>query len=302
MRFITLVLVVLLSITIVPDAAAQERVKPFVLAAQSEAPFEEAVITTREKLESAGFAVIGDYRPYESAAVLVVTNDSLKAAAKAVDTGAWAAALRVAVTGVDDTVQISFANPVYLAIAYRLEDPLTDTRQQLTDLLGYLEDFGSDKGMRPKALGKYRYMFGMERVDDVYKLGTFDTQDAALDAVEAGLGDPAIPASKVYRLDLDESTTLFGVAMSGEGDEAQYHDDAFQMSIVDFHDLKGTAYLPYEIRVQNGVVTALHMRYRMAVHYPDLSMMGKHSFMTLRPSPGAIELLLKSVVSQTGDQ
>jgi hypothetical protein len=39
------------------------------------------------------------------------------------------------------------------------------------------------------------------------------------------------------------------------------------------------------------------MRFRMAVHFPDLSMMGKHSFMTLMPSPKAIEKALKGAVA-----
>lgn len=297
MRFIQWLVISLLLVTAAAGVSAQDRVKPFVLAQQTTGAFDDVLAATRARLDAAGFDVLGEYRPYDGATVFAVTHEALQSAAQAVETGTWGAVLRVSVTDVEDAVQVSFSNPVYLAIAYRLEDDLVAVRQQLVDALGYLEDFGAEKGLRPKSLRKYRYMFGMERVDDLYELGVFESQREAINAVEQGLKNNKLPASKVYRLDLDANTTLYGIGMRGNGDDGKYHDDAYQMSVVDFHDLKGTAYLPYELRVQNGEVSALHMRYRMALHYPDLSMMGKHSFMTLRPSPDAIESLLQSVVA-----
>ncbi len=85
--------------------------------------------------------------------------------------------------------------------------------------------------------------------------------------------------------------------MTGEGDNGKYHDDAYQMSVVDFKEYKSSAYLPYQVLVVDGEVIALHMRFRMAVHFPDLSMMGKHSFMTLMPSPKAIQGALTAAVN-----
>jgi hypothetical protein len=35
----------------------------------------------------------------------------------------------------------------------------------------------------------------------------------------------------------------------------------------------------------------------MAVHFPDLKMMGAASFMTLMPSPGAIETVLNNTMN-----
>jgi hypothetical protein len=46
-------------------------------------------------------------------------------------------------------------------------------------------------------------------------------------------------------------------------------------------------------------VVALNMRFRMAVHYPDLKMMGKNSFMTLMSSPGAIQKALTAAAGGT---
>jgi hypothetical protein len=94
---------------------------------------------------------------------------------------------------------------------------------------------------------------------------------------------------------LNSNTTVFGVARKAASPAAQYMDDQFIMSTVDFKSRKGTAYLPYEILVDGNKVVALHMRFRMALHYPDLKMMGANSFMKLRPSPAAIEVALKGV-------
>jgi hypothetical protein len=39
------------------------------------------------------------------------------------------------------------------------------------------------------------------------------------------------------------------------------------------------------------------MRFRMAVHFPDLSMMGAHGFTKLMASPGATEDALEDMVN-----
>lgn len=274
--------------------ALADRLKPFVLASVSDTALELAVEQTRDSLSGAGFRVLGDYRPYAGAAVLVATSDELQTAAQGVETGTWASVMRVAVTATDTGTQISFTNPEYLAAAYRLKTDLASVRMTLEQALGYAEDFGADRGEKADSLGNYRYMFGMERVDDTYRLATFDDHAEALAAVEAGLAQGVAGTTRIYRLDLDATTTLFGIGMSGDAPD-KYRDDTYQMSIVDFEEVKRTAYLPYEVRVVDGEVTALHMRYRMALHFPDLSMMGKHSFMTLMPSPDAIEEALAAI-------
>jgi hypothetical protein len=73
-------------------------------------------------------------------------------------------------------------------------------------------------------------------------------------------------------------------------------DSAFQMSIVDFEGCKKRAYFPYEVLVDGTNVEALHMRFRMAVHFPNLSMMGEHGVTKLISAPGAIEKALENMV------
>ena len=87
---------------------------------------------------------------------------------------------------------------------------------------------------------------------------------------------------------------MFGVARkAGEGGDENM-DDAWIMGNVDFEELKTTAILPYEMLVDGNKVVAMHMRFRMALHRPDLKMMGDNSFMKIMPSPKAIETALKA--------
>ena len=69
------------------------------------------------------------------------------------------------------------------------------------------------------------------------------------------------------------------------------------MSIMDFEGPAKIAYFPCEILVNGNDVEALHMRFRLAVHFPDLSMMGAHGFTKLMSSPGATEDALENLVN-----
>ena len=80
----------------------------------------------------------------------------------------------------------------------------------------------------------------------------------------------------------------FGVGLS-EGCSG----DAFVMKEIDFKPVRSTAHLPYDLLVTGGQVLALHAKFRIAVNFPDLSMMGSHSFMGIRCAPDAIEGALR---------
>ena len=93
--------------------------------------------------------------------------------------------------------------------------------------------------------------------------------------------------------------TVFGVGMRAttDAEEEIDIDAAHQLAVVDFEGYSKVAYFPYEVLVDGGNIEALHMRFRMAVHFPDLSMMGKHGFMKLMASPGATEDALRGLVA-----
>lgn len=68
------------------------------------------------------------------------------------------------------------------------------------------------------------------------------------------------------------------------------------MSRIDFKDVRSTGHLPYEVVISNGQVYALPAEFRIAINFPDLSMMGSNSFASIMCAPDSIkETLTKAV-------
>ena len=273
-------------------AIAQDAVlKPFVLASKGAGTATQTLEATTAALTKAGFTVAGSYSPYAGVTILGVTSDDLRSIAAKSEHGGFGAAVRVAVTQVKDQVQVSYTNPAYMANAYRMADDLKDISAKLQAALGRIEEFGA-KGLTPAQLRKYHYTFGMEYFDEPNTLATYPSYEDALKAVEAGLAAGKQGVTKVYRVDVaGKKETLFGVAMKGEGDN-KYMDDKYIMSEIDFKDLKSTAHLPYDILVSGNKVYALYARFRIAISFPDLSMMGANSFMNIMKAPEAMRAAL----------
>lgn len=269
------------------------QLKPFVLAYRTTGEVARAAEEAKAKLAAAGFELVGAYEPYESAAVLVVTSPELKAAAAKSKFGAYAAGQRVTVTRVSGEVQVSYTNPVYMQYAYRMEADLAPVAAKLAAALGHAQEFGPGEGKTASELRKYHYMMGMEYFDEPNTLATYPSHEAAVQAVEAGLAAGKQGVTKVYRVDVPgKKEVLFGVAMKGDGDAAKFMDDRYIMNEIDFRDLKSTAHLPYDLLVSDNKVYAQYARFRIAISFPDLSMMGSNSFMNIMKSPEAIRRAL----------
>lgn len=291
------------ALTLLPMAAsvqAADVYKPFILASRGGGDMTAKVAEVKNALKGAGFDIVGDYEPYENAHVIIFTNDAIKAVAAKSEYGGYAMAQRAAVTKVGNELQVSYVNPIYMAYAYRLKSNLENTADALAKALGNMQEFGSEKGLSERKLGKYHYTFGMEYFTDPYELATYGSYAEALKAVEKNLASNNVGVRQIYRLDVPgKEEAIFGVSMHAGPDGDHYMDDKFQMGVVDFGDLKGTPYLPYEVMVTGNRVVAMNMRFRMAVNYPDLKMMGDNSFMKLMPSPEAIRKALATAVGGT---
>lgn len=279
---------------------ADETFKPFVLASVNETTLEAQAAEVVAALTAAGFEIAGEYNPMEGTHILVATHEELKNAAAASDRGGYAAGQRISLTETENGVEVGFVNPVYIQHAYRLEADLDGVYRKLAGALGEQRSCGAgDKKMTAKKLHKYNYMIGMQKFDDPSELGTFGSYEEAVAAVEAGLAREGDGLSQVYRIDIPgKQQTVFGVGMRSTGEDDEHIDETYQMTIVDFEGCSKKAYLPYEVLVNGSEVEALHMRFRMAVHFPNLSMMGSHGFTKLMPFPGAIEEALEDMVSQ----
>lgn len=289
-------MLMLMLLVLSAPAQALETLKPFILASTTSGDFNNAITGVKNALSVNGFSVVGEYAPYADTHIIIVTNDALKRIAAKTERGGYGAAQRVSVTRVGEQIQVSYANPHYIQHAYHLAGELDGVATALERALGNREAFGA-KGLSLKKLENYHYTFGMEYFDDVYKLKDFDSHQEALDALEAGLASAQSGVSKIYRIDIPGTqNSVFGVAFKSGEKGNRHMDDAFQMGEVDFREVRASAYLPYEVLVRGKRVEALHMRFRMAVHFPDLKMMGANSFMRLRKSPAAIEAALVQAV------
>ena len=272
--------------------------KPFIVASDSAGSLSESTMATLAALQGAGFEVAGQYSPVDGTNIIVVTNDELKRIAAMSPRGGYAAGQRVSVTETDGNVEVAYINPVYIQYAYHLQGDMQPVYTRLTEALGMERACGAgNKDMTALKLWKYHYMMGMQYFNDPYELGSFASHEAAVEAVETGLERPDTALTQVYRIDVPGTNqTVFGVGMKSTGDDDKNLDSTYQMNVVDFEGCKKRAYFPYEVLVDGNDVEALHMRFRMAVHFPNLSMMGSHGFTKLMAAPGEIESALKDTV------
>lgn len=279
-------------------AADDTYYKPFIVASAGPGTLVDKTEATMDSLDDAGFELVGNYSPVDGTNILVVTSDELKQIASVSDRGGYAAGQRVSISEAGDNIEVSFMNPVYIQYGYRLKGDMQPVYEALVESLGQTDACGATgKKMTSKKLGKYHYMMGMQYFDDPSELGSFASHEAAVAAVEKGLANPDDALTQVYRIDIPgKEQTVFGVGMKMTNEDETDIDAQFQMDVVDFEGCKKRAYFPYEVLVDGKNVEALHMRFRMAMHFPNLSMMGKHGFTKLLPAPGATKEQLEKMV------
>lgn len=276
--------------------AQAEVLKPMVLAySKTGGDVAAEVDAVRERLTAAGFEALGRYEVDSGVTVLIFTSEELLEAAAASDRGAYIAPLRVGISRVNGQLQVSYNNLEYFGHAYRVDRPLAGVMSRVESAIGARETFGA-QGLRPEFLARYRYAFGMERFGDPYDLATHPSTERALAVLDANLQAGKGGVREVYRVDIPgRDATLIGVAIREDAGAERDASDLFKMNTVDVGERRHTPYLPYEILIVGGRMEALHMRFRMALHFPDLRMMGEHSFLQLRRSPAAVEKALVAV-------
>ena len=264
--------------------------KPFVLGNPIPGDMTAVVKEVKSALGALGLEVVGAYSPYANATVICATNDELKAAAAKANNGGFGAAERVAVTDVDGKLQVSYVNPAYIGAAYGLGH-LSKTQEALKGALGHVSEFGS-VGVDENRLapGEYHYAPFMPYFEEVDVLASYPDHKTAVDTVEKNLADNKVGASKVYRIDLANDVSVFGVGIT-QGNGA----DKKVMGFIDFQDPRSTAHLPYEMMVKGKDIIALPARFRIAIDFPDLKMIGAHGFTKIMSAPEGIKKTLTAV-------
>ncbi|MHB8534968.1 MAG: hypothetical protein ACYDBW_05915 [Sulfuricaulis sp.] len=279
--------------------AQAESLKPFILGDTLPGDLKTVAEFVKSKLTTQGFEIVGSYSPYANAIVICATSNELKAAAARVKNGGFGAAQRIGVTEVKGKIQVSYVNPAYIGTAYGM-GKLANVSAKLKAALGAVKPFGSEMGIPEENLGPgvYRYAMFMPYFDDVDVYKEYPDHQSAVNAVEKNLAAGVGGTMKVYRIDLPgKPVSVFGVAIpKGDGvDKGNKDTDKEIMDIVDYTELKHTAYLPYELMVDGNRVIALRARYRIALNFPDTKMYGAHGFTKIMTSPWGIQLALEAV-------
>lgn len=244
------------------------------------------------KLQAEGFTVVGRHQPRGLPAYgsVVATDPALLDAIRTAGGHAiLAAAIRI---GVKSDGSVSYTEPEYWGRAYLRErydaavPALRAVRERLARALGAGAPFGGDV---PAAdLPRYRYMFGMERIDDPRtELRSFASFDEALRTVQARLAKGVGHTAKVYEVVLPaQQLAVIGVALNdAESGEAWWAGKIGPEHI---------AALPYEIFIIGGKAHALYGRYRIALSWPAL---GMGQFMTIARAPDLIHQTMEQLAA-----
>ena len=223
-----------------------------------------------EKLEEAGFDVIGSYKPVKDGLCIVFTNDELKQEAS--EPGrAYAAVLRLFIDKQEQT--ISFTNPIYFGKAFMQDDydhdvfneVLASINEEFSDLLPSKDRMNFDK------LSNYHFMMGMPYYKDVDLLGKKAiNNEKIIEKAETYRKGKGV----VFKLILSENSTLIGFKLTKRSKK-----------FVSKVGRANGSVLPYCIAVENGQAMALNAKYYIALSYPLLDMAG---FMSIATVPGAI--------------
>jgi len=274
-----------------------EMLKPFILGNTPAGNLEQAAEATKAAVKAKGFEIVGSYSPYAGAIVICATNNELKTTAAKIKNGGFGVAQRIGVTEVKSKIQVSYVNPTYMGIAYGM-GRLENVAASLKDALGAVQTFGSEKGISAEELPKYHYAMFMPYFDDVDFVHELKDHKTAIETVEKNLAAGVAGAKKVYRVDLPgKDISVFGVAIvTGDGIAAGNKDtDKEIMDIIDYQDLRHTAYLPYEMIVDGTRIYALPGRYRIALYFPDTAMTGAHGFTQIMSAPPGILLVIEQL-------
>ena len=263
--------------------------KPFILAQTVQTTdVKKVTADVKTNIDKAGFEIVGEYSPYNSVNIIVISNAKLRNYAEQSENGVYGSVQRVTITATSDNVQVAYTNPTYMAHVYRFKTDLADISKTLKDNLGFVKEYGSENGLTKDELRDYQYKFMMPDFTDKLELVEYPSQEEAINKVLKALKDNEGGVSKVYQVDLKgKKETIIGVHMIGNS-VTDCSSDKFIMGKIDFKKIKSTGHLPYELIIKNGNVYALFAEFRIAISFPDLSMMGDNSFFSIMCAPGSI--------------
>jgi hypothetical protein len=273
-----------------------QNLSPYIKVGESTNSIQQVSKSVIQSLKDNSFIVLGTYNPAgkSSLEVIAFTRDDLKnTVIKVADRGALAAIMKIGLVKNGQNIVISYTNPDYLLRAYL---PLNYNTYKGTfekfskDLKNTLSAIGNDftpfgGTVEADKLSKYHYKIMMPYFTDPVELGEFNSFDEGLAVIEKNLKAKKGNTKEVYRLIYKkEQVAVFGVGLQNSEEGESY----FLPKIGEEH----VAAMPYEIILQGNEATMLHGKYRIALHWPDLTM---GTFMTIMGTPGDIEDALEAL-------
>ena len=281
-------------------AHAAEGLQPYLLLDETRENSRVNLTELKEGLEEEGFVVLGSYEPAEDSRrkVLSFTHPKLlKVVSGLRETTGYFSVWRMALTEAEAGTEISLQNPEYWGNAY-LQDEYPVAESTVKELISRIlvafssgssnKAFGSSQEFSSEDFREYRYMFSMPYFEDQVELGEFESHNQALETIETNLRNSE-NCIKVFRQTVkSQQTVLYGIGLKGSTGEGHF------LPIIDIAEHKHTAFLPYELLVNGKKVYMLHGRFRIAVSFPDLTMM---TFGKIMSTPGDIEALMATLTA-----
>jgi hypothetical protein len=277
------------------NSFAQE-IAPYIKIGETSESIKTASENVISALKNNGFTVLGNYNPSGKSTLKVIafTQNKLKSTViKVKDRGALAAIFKVGLVASNGKVLLSYTNPDYIIRAYLGDNYNTNKSAYVAfsnDLKSAFSGLGSDFSpfggtIEADELGEYHYKIMMPYFSDPIELNEFVSFEEGVRIIEKNLKAKKGNTKLVYKLVFtSEKVAVFGIGL----EDKEEGEASFLPTIGEAH----AAALPYEIILQGKEVTMLHGKYRIALHWPELTM---GTFMKIMSTPGDIEDTLEAL-------
>ncbi len=292
-----------LVVLLVSGVCYAEPIQPYYKLGDLDVTLEDAEKSVVKVLEEAGFETIGAYSPAHKGylrSIVFTRPDLVGTLGKLTPVRTMVAALKVGLKLESGKVAVTIINPEYLFRAYTQDEfgtAKTGLMKVHNDLLavftgkagfGEAVPFGGGD-LDSEDLAGYHYLFGMEYFEDMIQLAnTGETFESLTARIEKNLEDGVALTGLVYSIKPEgKKIALYGVAHYDK------HDGELEWVPVIGSD--HVAALPYELIVIDNQAFMLHGRYRIAIHWPSLTM---GSFSKIVSTPRHIEEQLREVATK----
>lgn len=271
----------------------EKELSPYLMVTTLDGKIGDTAEKVKQALLTENFEIIGEYNPEGKANLHVIAytrTDLQDAALKVKDRGLLAAILKIGLKETEGKVDVSMTNPEYIFRGYMLKEfekhnaPLMKVDGDAKKAMGIVgtefKPFGGK--LSTNTLEHYHYKFGMEYFDDPVSLKKYESFEEGVATIRKNLANKVGGAFEVFSVVRnDAKVAVFGIGLS----DKETGEPNFLPKIGDHH----LAALPYEIILSGNEASMLHGRFRIAIHWPTLSMVfGKFSFIKIMSTPGHI--------------